>query len=818
MAKKRSFKRALVMAILSMVVCLSMFAGTTFAWFTDSVTSSNNIIKAGNLDIELYYDNDETSDWTKVGANTNIFKKDALWEPGHTEVIKFKIANEGSLDLKYLLKVYVADETSSVNKAGESFKLSDFIKYAIVEGEVDYATRDEAIADVEAEAKTLSEKYEQEALALTSEEEKIVTMVVYMPTTVDNDANADIDVAPAPTINLGIMLNATQLSSENDSFDNTYDEGADFVVEVDSSAELMTALKAGGNIRLASNLELVEGESIVVPEGVTASLDMNGKTINGNYQAGSTTKHVYAIVNRGTLTLENGTVNARGISNYGNLTIESGAYNAIDTNGGASVWNYAGKLVINGGTFTAAEASKAPAACTVHVAENSSAEINGGKFICDADLTYAVISNDTLVVNGGEFISDHGVFSSINGSTLEINDGSFEVRGNGHVVYSGADKNIITLNGGTYYHSFEKASAHGDVIVYAVKPEEENSDVKVSVTGGNYKSVSAAFSYSGSNITITGGKFEKVATTVFQQTNNNGIEEFVASGYEATTNEDGSLTVNEMAIEVISITSENISTTNIQSNSYYSIEGDFNNSNVNITMEKGLENVVFDGSKATNIAELIITCDDEVINAPLSCINASREGKITIKNFTVNSQINVFATNTEVEISNNTAEALAVHAGNCTINICNNTFDAKTKTHTIYKNATDEWNASPNEYGVILTIFDYTLKFDNNTVTNATSHAVGINGYQTTLKDVNGLENKIESFTGNKITVNSTTKTERAAIKIWDDVVYAPNNSPSVANEAAQNFINTVKDSNTFTIGDGHYKFSIYDVRTNGEN
>ena len=29
--------------------------GTTFAWFTDSVTSTNNIIKSGTLDVELYY-------------------------------------------------------------------------------------------------------------------------------------------------------------------------------------------------------------------------------------------------------------------------------------------------------------------------------------------------------------------------------------------------------------------------------------------------------------------------------------------------------------------------------------------------------------------------------------------------------------------------------------------------------------------------------------------------------------------------------------------------------------------------------------------
>ena len=37
MAKKKSLKVALFTAILSLIVCLAMFAGTTFAWFTDSV-------------------------------------------------------------------------------------------------------------------------------------------------------------------------------------------------------------------------------------------------------------------------------------------------------------------------------------------------------------------------------------------------------------------------------------------------------------------------------------------------------------------------------------------------------------------------------------------------------------------------------------------------------------------------------------------------------------------------------------------------------------------------------------------------------------
>ena len=53
MTTKYSTKKALISSIIALVMCFSMLLGTTFAWFTDSVTSSGNIIKAGNLDFEL---------------------------------------------------------------------------------------------------------------------------------------------------------------------------------------------------------------------------------------------------------------------------------------------------------------------------------------------------------------------------------------------------------------------------------------------------------------------------------------------------------------------------------------------------------------------------------------------------------------------------------------------------------------------------------------------------------------------------------------------------------------------------------------------
>lgn len=228
----KSTKKLLLHSALALVLCVSMLIGSTFAWFTDSVASANNIIKSGNLDVELFYKNDTTSDWSKVGANTNVFKTATLWEPGHTEVVKLKTTNEGSLALKYQLGVNVVSEIGSINKNGEAFKLSEHLKFAVLDGEKNFS-REQAITEAEnTNATALNIAYKSDSLNLDAKndgdtDEKIVTLVVYMPTTVGNEANHGKD-QPVPTINLGINLVATQRVSESDSFGNDYDKDATY--------------------------------------------------------------------------------------------------------------------------------------------------------------------------------------------------------------------------------------------------------------------------------------------------------------------------------------------------------------------------------------------------------------------------------------------------------------------------------------------------------------------------------------------------------------------------------------------------------------
>ena len=88
----KNSRKLLVSSLIMIISFCLLFAGTTFAWFSDSVTSDNNIITAGNLDVELEYSTDGTN-WTKVDSNVTLFNSNT-WEPGHAEVVLLKVTVE----------------------------------------------------------------------------------------------------------------------------------------------------------------------------------------------------------------------------------------------------------------------------------------------------------------------------------------------------------------------------------------------------------------------------------------------------------------------------------------------------------------------------------------------------------------------------------------------------------------------------------------------------------------------------------------------------------------------------------------------------
>ena len=228
MTNKKSTKKALIISALCLLLCVSMLVGATFAWFTDSVSSAKNKIVAGNLDVELEYakvvDGQMTA-WATVADATSIFDPNALWEPGRVEVVYLRVANKGTLALKYQLGVNVDKEISGTNVADETFKLSDYLVFKTVEMPDALTTyTDREAAQLAAGSAMGLKDYNGATTALKAGEVDYVALIVYMPETVGNDANYRGNAVP--TIELGVNLFATQQMAEEDSFGTDYDKDA----------------------------------------------------------------------------------------------------------------------------------------------------------------------------------------------------------------------------------------------------------------------------------------------------------------------------------------------------------------------------------------------------------------------------------------------------------------------------------------------------------------------------------------------------------------------------------------------------------------
>ncbi len=275
MENSKSTRRALLTSVLALLMCVTMLVGATFAWFTDTASTGVNKIQAGNLDIELAYKNSTTGgEFKKADKSTPVFDNNALWEPGHVEYVVLKVSNAGSLALKYKLGINIANEVGSTNVYNNAFKLSDYIRFAVLDGDQTGNSVDrDALVAAATDSKLIKEGYTAED-NMTAGANKVVTLVVWMPTTVGNEANYK-KGATAPSIDLGISVVATQYTLERDSVDNQYDKDATYPAV--NQAEL-TALLNGGKI-VTLGKDIAPTETITVSGKVKSTLDLNGKTL-----------------------------------------------------------------------------------------------------------------------------------------------------------------------------------------------------------------------------------------------------------------------------------------------------------------------------------------------------------------------------------------------------------------------------------------------------------------------------------------------------------------------------------------------------------
>ena len=213
----KSTKKSFILSVASLTLCVLMLIGTTFAWFTDSVTSGNNKITAGNLDIELYHSNGTVAD-EAVTDSTKLFDVD-FWEPGAVSYENFKVENIGTLDLKYDLAL-VFGEFNTVKD--ETYSLKDMLKAAVIDGTFSGSREDaeklefKPLEDIVAENETLS----------VGASKEFAVVIYWEPNAneVDdlynlNNGKLSSDGEPL-YIELGISLDATQLAAETVSSSN----------------------------------------------------------------------------------------------------------------------------------------------------------------------------------------------------------------------------------------------------------------------------------------------------------------------------------------------------------------------------------------------------------------------------------------------------------------------------------------------------------------------------------------------------------------------------------------------------------------------
>ena len=311
---------------------------------------------------------------------------------------------------------------------------------------------------------------------------------------------------------------------------------------IDSEAELSAALAVGGDVELGGDIELTN--MVVVPEDVTAVLDLNGYDITVGYQTVDDTKHIYAIDNMGNLTIKDssadgdGSITARGIYNGYNdgenyvtdavLTIDGVEIVGQDWNGGACVWSYGGEVYLNDATMTGN---------TGVAYAKGYLEINDGTYTCYSGVkedgtvmsgayTYNVRSYGGLKITDGTFTSHHGVLY-IGGGKAVVEDGSYTIQfaapTTSNVVYIDGDSDV-TIKGGEFLSDNTSGKADSGTAVLVT-----GSEPSLTIEDGTFVGMNGMVSVN-ENTVIKGGSFD----TVFDYNHYGSIESAVAKGATIT--------------------------------------------------------------------------------------------------------------------------------------------------------------------------------------------------------------------------------------------------------------------------------------------
>lgn len=532
----KSTKGALFTSGISLLLCIAMLLGTTFAWFTDSVTSAGNKIQAGTLkvDLELL---DKVNGWTSVkNSKAPIFNYDK-WEPGYTDVKVLKIENEGTLALKWMARFVAADGVLSA--------LADVIDVYVCpsEDELTYpAGRDlTGYTNVGTVAEFVNTIEETTKGILAPNQVAYLGIALKMRESAGNEYQ-NLSIEP-----FDIQIVATQLDAEEDSFDNQYDVSAPLnFFPVSNASELELALENGAD-------EIALTNDIVVP----ANFAINRSTIiNGNgYEITRTsgvslmsigeteptiyTGDVFTVAAGQTLTLENVIVDG-GAEWTGevNQTLQRGTENAGITATGALVTTLGNGVVVLG-KGAVLQNNDGANAVSLSTRTGSKLIVNGGKIINNHSAAGAIWGGGEIVINSGKVNGNHGgIGGAIRavtniGTLLTMNGGEMNHNysdGNGGAIWAGSSRsnNVYVLNGGEMAYNYSATTGGAIYAGYyetvkiggTFKMHDNSCDADIGsairfhdhaslvMTGGEvYNHDDNAFYLNNNSASITGGKY-----------------------------------------------------------------------------------------------------------------------------------------------------------------------------------------------------------------------------------------------------------------------------------------------------------------------
>ena len=376
-------RKSLWAAGFALLVCILLLLGTTFAWFTDSVSNRGNKIQAGNLSIEataynigsggLEVKNDNSNinagkAFTFEATGQNLKAQDAppiinetLWEPGKTSAKLLTVRNDGSLAAK--VKVGFDTNDEGLQKA----LWFDFVQVDS-NGNLTGQFEPRPMSGISA----LGDATE---IKLNADESVSFILVYGMYETAGNEYQGK-------SFSANVNILATQLNSEEDGFGNPdYDENATY--DATNQEELSTALVQGGSVSIGSDVTFAKATTISGDTQTMLNLRDNSKvTFTG---AG-----IIDLNNSAQLTINGkGTLNQDWESELG-LLIRA---------------NDDSRVVIESGTFISG-------LTCVQADENAQVEIYGGHFeaLVDWNGTYWLLnlidnSNASITVYGGTFVN-----------------------------------------------------------------------------------------------------------------------------------------------------------------------------------------------------------------------------------------------------------------------------------------------------------------------------------------------------------------------------------------------------------------------------